>query len=75
MDTYIVRIYRREENVPQRLVGLVEEVGVEEKRAFSNLDELWNILSSSEGSSSRKGRRETRKNPSDKDRHKKKDRR
>jgi hypothetical protein len=24
---------------------MVEEVGVEERRVFTNLDELWNILS------------------------------
>jgi hypothetical protein len=24
---------------------VVEEIGVEERRAFTNLDELWNILS------------------------------
>jgi hypothetical protein len=26
------------------LVGVVEEVGVKEKKAFSNLYELWDIL-------------------------------
>ena len=41
---YIVRIYRHEKDKPHKLVGVVEEVGVEEKKAFSNLDELWNIL-------------------------------
>ncbi len=29
METYIVRIYRREETGRHRLVGVVEEVGVE----------------------------------------------
>ncbi len=42
---YIIRIYRCEKNNPRNLVGMVEEVGVEERRAFTNLDELWNILS------------------------------
>jgi hypothetical protein len=44
MKTYIVRIYRCEKNVPRSLVGVVEEVGVEGKKAFTNLDELWKIL-------------------------------
>ncbi len=44
MDNYIVRIYRREKDDPRMLVGLVEKVGVDGKRAFSNLDELWQIL-------------------------------
>lgn len=46
MESYIVRIYRSEKNKPRSLVGTVEEVGVEEKRAFTNLEELWNILNS-----------------------------
>jgi hypothetical protein len=44
MKTYIVRIYRFEEQKPLNLVGVVEEVGIEERKAFSNYDELWNIL-------------------------------
>lgn len=31
------------------LVGLVEEVGVSGKKAFNNLDDLWEILNSQEG--------------------------
>lgn len=41
---YIVRIYRCEKDKPQKLIGVVEEVGAEERKTFSNLDELWNIL-------------------------------
>ena len=41
---YIVRIYRHEKDKPHKLIGVVEEVGAEEKKAFSNLDELWKIL-------------------------------
>ena len=44
MDSYLVRIYRKAENNPRMLVGVVEEVGVKEKKAFSNLYELWDIL-------------------------------
>ena len=44
MNTYIVRIYRRKNGIPHNLVGVVEEVGKKEKRAFSNLDDLWNIM-------------------------------
>ena len=44
MNSYIVRIYRRAENNPHMLVGVVEEIGKVEKRAFNNLHELWNIL-------------------------------
>jgi hypothetical protein len=45
-ESYIVRIYRGEKDRPNNLVGIVEEVGLEEKRAFTNIDELWTILNS-----------------------------
>jgi len=46
LESFIVRIYRHEKKKPRSLVGVVERVGVEEKKAFTNLDELWEILSS-----------------------------
>jgi len=44
MDSYLVRIYRQAENNPRMLVGVVEEVGANDKKAFHNLHELWDIL-------------------------------
>ena len=44
MDNYIVRIYRRKRDNPRVLVGLVEEVGRKGKKAFNDLDDLWEIL-------------------------------
>jgi len=44
MDSYLVRIYRKAENNPRKLVGVVEEPGAKEKKAFHNLYELWDIL-------------------------------
>ena len=44
MNSYLVRIYRRAENNPRMLVGVVEEVGANDKKAFHNLYELWDIL-------------------------------
>lgn len=43
---YIVRVYRFEKNKPGGLVGVVEEAGLKGKKAFTNLSELWDILSS-----------------------------
>jgi len=48
VDNYIVRIYRREKDDPRLLVGLVEKVGMKGKRAFNDLDDLWEILNSGE---------------------------
>ncbi len=47
MDTYIVHIYRFEKDNPRHLVGIVESVEGKGrgKSAFTNLDELWEILS------------------------------
>ena len=41
-----MRIYRRDRRA-RRLVGVVEEAGVEGKRAFTSSDELWTILTGS----------------------------
>jgi hypothetical protein len=46
LANYIVRIYRFEKNKPRALVGVVEEVGAKGKTAFTNLDELWQIINS-----------------------------
>jgi len=45
MNSYLVRIYRKADNNPRVLVGVVEEVGVKGKKAFHNFYELWDILS------------------------------
>ena len=44
MESYLVRIYRKAEGNPRMLVGVVEEPGAKEKKAFHNLYELWDIL-------------------------------
>jgi hypothetical protein len=44
VDTYIVRIYRRENGDAETLAGTVEEPGIPERRAFVNLGQLWDIL-------------------------------
>ena len=44
MENYIVRIYRYEKDKPQKLMGIVETVGEEGKKAFTRVDELWEIL-------------------------------
>lgn len=47
MESYIVRIYRRERESTERLLGLVEVPGRKEKLAFTDYDGLWEILRSS----------------------------
>lgn len=44
MNSYLVRIYRKAEDNPRMLIGVVEEVGKKEKKAFHSLNELWDIL-------------------------------
>ena len=44
MTSYLLRIYRKAENNPRLLVGVVEEPGANGKKAFHNLYELWDIL-------------------------------
>ena len=44
MDTYVVRIYRRDSSSPLDVVGLVELVEVSQERTFTNFEELRAIL-------------------------------
>ena len=44
MNSYLVRIYRRGEDNPRVLVGVIEETGVNGKKVFNNIYELWEIL-------------------------------
>jgi len=44
METYVVRVYRRDPSRPREIVGIVEQVGMEGSRRFHNLDELNAIL-------------------------------
>ncbi len=44
MESYVIRIYRRDEQNPQNIIGLVEDVELEAKKAFHNIDELVEIL-------------------------------
>ncbi len=41
---YVIRIYRFDKEKPRHLVGTAEEVGVTGKKAFTTLEELWEIL-------------------------------
>lgn len=54
MDSYVVRIYRRNNGSPQKIVGLVELVDCEEAKAFTSFEELRAILSSGQGEAARK---------------------
>ena len=44
MDSYVVRIYRRGGKKSRILIGTAEVAGTERKLAFSNVEELWDIL-------------------------------
>ena len=44
MKKYILSIYRGEKDKPRSLVGVVEEIGLKGRKAFTNLDELWEIV-------------------------------
>jgi hypothetical protein len=44
METYIVRVYRRDAHEAGGVFGTVEIVGIQRKRAFKNRDELWALL-------------------------------
>ncbi|OGQ07910.1 MAG: hypothetical protein A2026_22200 [Deltaproteobacteria bacterium RBG_19FT_COMBO_46_12] len=47
LATYIVRIYRSKKGKPRGIVGVIEQIGVKGRKAFTDCDELWETLSSS----------------------------
>jgi hypothetical protein len=44
LKSYVVRTYRFKKKGSRALVGVVEEVGVKVKKAFTSVDELWEIF-------------------------------
>lgn len=46
METFVVRVYRRDPARPAEIVGVVEQVGTERTLRFSNVEELNAILTS-----------------------------
>ena len=64
MDSYIVRIYRRQTTNPHELVGVVEDVELEETMAFKTVDELWEILAKHQKRSVQKNRDRLRRGAS-----------
>jgi hypothetical protein len=44
LKNYILRIYCQKKDNPRRFVGIVEEPERRDKKAFTNLDDLWKIL-------------------------------
>jgi len=49
MESYVIRIYRRDISSPQNLVGLVELVDSDEEKSFMSFDELREILDRKKG--------------------------
>lgn len=57
-DTYIVRVYRYTPDNPRAIIGVVETIGNQGRQAFTNLDELWEILNEKKGKTTKKRERE-----------------
>ena len=45
MKTFIVHLYKCEKNDPHYVVGIAEEVGNDGKKAFTNAEDLFKIVS------------------------------
>ena len=61
MDSYLIRIYRREEDNPESIVGIIEEIGTKEKHSFKNLSELGKIICRATKKSAGKKQRQSSK--------------
>lgn len=49
MDSYLIRIYRRNKDDPEGVVGVVEEIDSGQKHAFQNLSGLCETLTAHTG--------------------------
>ena len=49
VKNFVVRIYREDKGKQRRLLGVVEKVGQSGRQAFTNPQELWDILNSGAG--------------------------
>jgi hypothetical protein len=61
LENYIVRVYRRDQDKPAEIAGLVELIEAEKKQAFKNLDELSQILCSPMKTKGRKRKKSSQK--------------
>lgn len=59
MESYVIRIYRRDNEDPKNCAGLAEVIETDEKKAFRNLDELLEILKANGRNPSGKKRSKT----------------
>jgi len=69
MENYIVRIYRHGKDNPNQLMGIVEKVGEEGKKAFTHFEELKEILNVSAPALKQK-KKSRRQLPADKEKKK-----
>jgi len=44
VDSYIIRIYRRDIDNPETMVGVLEAASDGVQQSFHSRDELWNLL-------------------------------
>ena len=54
MARYTVRILYRNEDDPAKLVGVVEEEGIDGRKGFTGIRGLWRILASAESGKDRR---------------------
>ncbi|MEW6066998.1 MAG: hypothetical protein AB1610_01680 [Nitrospirota bacterium] len=48
MESYVIRVYRRDDTNSRDIIGILEDVEINRKITFSNIEELfgelWNVL-------------------------------
>lgn len=53
MESYIIRIYQRDQKAPERIVGTVEFVDDQETKSFRTVSELTSILAAAPNAETR----------------------
>jgi len=49
VESYVIRIYRRDESDPTRVIGIVEHAGDGRQQRFADMQALWEILTEHHG--------------------------
>ncbi|MDH4163773.1 MAG: hypothetical protein OEW15_13970 [Nitrospirota bacterium] len=60
MENYIIRIYRRDNDDPRKMNGIIESVEAGEQKPFGTYTELWEVLRSKDRDAEKSNKRKKR---------------
>ena len=52
MESYLIRVYRRSKDAPEKIVGIIENIDSGLTHSFKNLTELCNVITATKPNAS-----------------------